>query len=162
MNKLLSAGGNQSARDLQGDVQRDGAVDRSFVVNPLFDGLAFNQFHGVKVFLALAAEVKNRCDVAVAQLGGGARFGQKARPAGCVGEIARMDHLERDFATQGGIERLVGDAHGTAAEFNWLAITAIDELILVKTPWPASPIKICAAQRSVQQAGKTKLFRTLG
>ena len=51
-----------------------------------------------------------------------------------VREIARMDHLERDFATQVGVERLVGDAHATAAEFNWLAITAIDELILVEPP----------------------------
>ena len=75
MNKLPSAGGNQSARDLQGDIERDGAVDRCFAVNPLFDGLAFNQFHGVKVFATLAAEVKNRCDVAVAQLCGGARLG---------------------------------------------------------------------------------------
>ena len=117
------------------DVERDGAVDRSFVVNPLFDGLALNQFHGVKVFVTLAAEVKNRCDVAVAQLCGGSRFGQKTRPTGFVREIARMDHLERDFATQVGVERLVGDAHGTAAELNWLAVTAIDELILVEPLW---------------------------
>jgi hypothetical protein len=45
-----------------------------------------------------------------------------------------MDHLERDFVTQVRVESFVGDAHATAAEFNWLAITVIDELILVETP----------------------------
>ena len=37
----------------------------------------------------------------------------------------RMDHLKRDFAAQVGIERLVSDAHGAPAEFNWRAITAL-------------------------------------
>ena len=69
-----------------------------------------------------------------------------------------MDYLKRDFATQVGIERLVGDAHGTAAEFHWLAVTAIDELILFETLWSACLIEICGAQRGVQQTCKTKLF----
>jgi hypothetical protein len=73
-----------------------------------------------------------------------------------------MDQLKRDFATKVGVERLVGDAHRAAAEFDWLAITAIDELILVETLWSASLIEIFAAQRSVQQTGKTRLFRALG
>ncbi len=93
------------------------------------------------------------------QLCGGARFGKKTGPTGFVRQIARMDHLERDFATQVGVERLVGDTHGAAAEFNWLAITAIDELILVEARWSGSVIEILASQRSVQQAGKTRLFR---
>ena len=122
----------------------------------------FNQFHRVKVFATLATEVKNRCDVAVAQLCGGSRFGQKTFPTGLVREIARMDHLEGDFATQVGVERLVGDAHATAAEFNWLAITAIDELILIETLWSASVIEICAAQRGMKQTVKTKFFRAVG
>ena len=53
-------------------------------------------------------------------------------------EIARMDHFERDFATQVCVERFVGDAHGTAAELDWLAIIAIDELILVEPMWSAA------------------------
>jgi hypothetical protein len=73
-----------------------------------------------------------------------------------------MDHLERDFATQVGVERSVGDAHGAAAEFDWLAIPTIDELILVEAMRSGSVIEIFAAQRSVQQAAKTKLFRALG
>ena len=73
-----------------------------------------------------------------------------------------MDHLERDFATQVGVERFVRDAHGAAAEFDWLAITATDELILVEAMRSGSVIEIFAAQRSLQEAGKTKLFRAPG
>jgi hypothetical protein len=73
-----------------------------------------------------------------------------------------MDYLQRDFATQVGVERLVGDAHGTAAKLDWLAITAIDELILIETLRSASLIDICAAQRSMQQTIKTKFFSALG
>jgi len=73
-----------------------------------------------------------------------------------------MDYLKRDFASQVGVERLVGDAHGTAAEFDWLAITAVDELVLIETLWSASLIDIRAAQRSMQQTRQTKLFSVLG
>ena len=73
-----------------------------------------------------------------------------------------MDHLERNFATKVGVERFVRDAHGAAAEFNWLAITATDELILVEAMRSASVIEIFAAQRSLQEAGKARLFRALG
>jgi len=72
-----------------------------------------------------------------------------------------MDYLKRDFATQVGIERLVSDAHGAAPEFNWLAVTAVDELILVETLWSACLIEISTAQRGMQQAGQTKLFGAL-
>jgi hypothetical protein len=132
------------------------------VVNPLFDGLALNQFHGVKVFVTLATEVKDRCDVAVAQLCGGSRFGQKTFPTRLVREIARMDHLERDFVTQVGVERLVSYAHATAAELNRLAATPVDELILVETPWPGRVIEICATQRGMKQTVKTRIFGALG
>ena len=73
-----------------------------------------------------------------------------------------MDHLERDFAMQVGVERSVGDAHGAAAEFDRLAIPTTDELILVEAIPSGSVIEIFAAQRSLQEAGKTKLFRALG
>ena len=73
-----------------------------------------------------------------------------------------MDHLERDFATQVGVERSVGDAHGAAAEFDRLAIPITDELILVEAMRSGSVIEIFAAQRSLQEAGKTKLFRAPG
>ncbi len=73
-----------------------------------------------------------------------------------------MDRLERDFATQVGVERSVGDAHGAAAEFDRLAIPPTDELILVEAMPSASVIEIFAAQRSLQEAGKTRLFRALG
>ena len=73
-----------------------------------------------------------------------------------------MDHLERDFATQVGVERFVGHAHGAAAEFDWLAIPTTDELILVEAMRSGSVIEIFAAQHSLQEAGKTKLFRAPG
>ncbi len=76
--------------------------------------------------------------------------------------MARMDHLKRDFAMKVGVERSVGDAHGATAEFDGLAIPTTDELILVEAMRSASVIEIVAAERSLQEAGKTKLFRALG
>jgi hypothetical protein len=60
-----------------------------------------------------------------------------------------MDYLKRNFAAQVGVERLVSDAHGAAPEFDWLAVTAVDELILVETLWSAYLIEISRAQRGV-------------
>ena len=73
-----------------------------------------------------------------------------------------MYYLKRDFTTQVGVEGLVSDAHCTAAEFDWLAITVSDELILIETLWFARLIDIRRAQRSMQQTIETKLFSVLG
>jgi hypothetical protein len=56
-----------------------------------------------------------------------------------------MNHLKRDFATQVGVERFVGDAHGAAAKLNWRAIITGNQLVLVKTVRSASAIDIIAA-----------------
>jgi hypothetical protein len=44
--------------------------------------------------------------------------------------MARMDHFECDFATQVGVERSVGDAHGASTELDWRVVFTRDQFIL--------------------------------
>jgi hypothetical protein len=132
VNEFAIACGDESASDLQRGFERGRAVDWAFTPDSLFDGLAIDEFHREEVFFPLAAEMENRSDVAVAELRGGARLRKKTRPTGLVREMARMNHFERDFATQVRIERFVGYPHGAATKLDWRAVVTSDQLILVE------------------------------
>src|SRR5882724_664400 len=95
------------------------------------------------------------------QLRSCAGFRKKTRATTFICQVSRMNHFQGDFATQICVERFVCDAHGAAAEFDWLAIATINELILVEAVRSGSVIEIFAAQRSLEQAGKTRLFCAL-
>src|SRR5262249_37973257 len=88
--------------------------------------------HRIKVFATFAAQMKNRSDVVVAQLCGGACLGQKTSATTFICQVPRMNDFQCDFAPQICVERLVGHAHGAATELDWRAVITDDQLVLVE------------------------------
>src|SRR5262245_22202096 len=115
------------------------------MANPLFNGFAIDEFHRVKVFVPLAAKMKNRCDVAMAQLCSGACLREKACSTRLVRQISRMDDFQRDFTAQVCVERSVGNTHGTATKLDWRATITSNQLILVEPMWWCSMPSILVA-----------------
>ena len=67
------------------------------------------------------------------------------RTAGFVREIARMNHFERDLATQIRVERFVCHAHGATAKLDWRPVIPSNQLILVELMWSGGVIDIFVA-----------------
>ena len=132
------------------DVERGRTIEWSLPANPIFDGLALDQFHRIKVFAPLTAKVKHRCDVAVAKLCCSTCLGQETRAAGVVRQVTGMNHFKGNLATQIRIERLVGHTHGAAAEFYRHAIFVSDQLILVEAKRFGGEIDIFVTKSSMQ------------
>src|SRR5262245_8550334 len=101
--------------------------------NPLFNGFPIDEFHRIKVFASLAAEVKNRCDVAMAHLCSSAGLREKTCATRLVRQIARVNDFQRDLTAQACIKRFVGNTHGTATKLDWRAIIAGNQLVLVES-----------------------------
>jgi hypothetical protein len=162
MNEFAIACGDERTSDLQRDVERSGTIDWSFATNAIFNRLALDEFHCVKIFAVLAAEMKNRGNVAMSQLGGGARFGQKTRATRFIRQEARVNYFECDLTTEICVERFVCHTHGAAAEFDRGPGLISNQFVLVEAMWPASVLDIIAAQRSVQETINAKLFCAFG
>src|SRR5262252_9186191 len=108
MNEFAIARGDERTRDLQRDIERSRAVNRAFPANSTINGLTLDQFHCVKIFVSLAAEVENRSDIAVTELCGSARFGQETRTTRFIRQEPRMNYFECHLAMKICIKRLVG------------------------------------------------------
>ena len=82
----------------------------------LRDGLPRDVLHDEEIHALLPAEVVDRRDVGMIELGERERFPAKALPGGIVGKSARGQHLERDVAAQALVPRAVHHAHAARAD----------------------------------------------
>ena len=71
-------------------------------------------------------------DVRVAQPRRRARLAQEPLPGGVAVEVRGVDDFQRDVAAQARVERLVRDAHRTAAQFPQGAVGALENLIMLE------------------------------
>ncbi len=80
MNEPVRLCGIQRARDLSGDLQSQCRSQRPLSSDQRVDGFPIDEFHRVKIRVAIDAEVEDRCDMAVPQFRRGARFADEALP----------------------------------------------------------------------------------
>ena len=132
MDEMVLLRRRERARHLQRDAHRDHRIDRSLALDEGLDRLAIDKFHRVKKRVAVRAEMKDRSDIGMAQLGRGPRLAHEALLRDFALEIFRVDHLERDVDPQIGIERLVGDAHRAPAELEGRAILAGQHFVVIE------------------------------
>ena len=119
VDEFLLPGGDEGAGDFRGNGQHHADGQRSAPADGGFERFALDEFHRVeRLPIRRFAEMENAGDIRVPQPGSGAGFAQETLPdRGIAGEPLGLDDLERDVAVQAGVERLVGDPHGSASEF---------------------------------------------
>ena len=77
MHDSLGVGGVQAVGDLNADLEELGNIHR-LAGDAVFQGLAFEKFHGDEGAPFELADIVNRADVGVIQRGSGASFAAKA------------------------------------------------------------------------------------
>ena len=93
--------------------QRHGAV----ILEPLIEGLAFQEFHDDVVIPIVFAHVVNRDHIAMMQLGRHNRLAVEAADEIIIEGKLRRQHFDGNDTLQQGIEALKDHAHAAAANF---------------------------------------------
>ena len=141
MDELVFLRGIEGARDLDGDAQGEDGGQFAAAPDEGLDGLPLDEFHRIKISVALDAEMEDGADVAMPKLRGGPGLADEALAGDVAVDGAGVDDLQRDGAAEIGIEGLVGNAHGAAAELKERAILAAQHLVMIKNrrlghEWP--------------------------
>jgi hypothetical protein len=77
---------------------------------------AFEEFHAEELLAVVFADLVDRDDVRVVQVGRRLGFGLEALEFGFGGELAGANHLQRDDAVEGPVARLIDDPHAAAGD----------------------------------------------
>jgi hypothetical protein len=94
--------------------------------------LSLDEFHRVKIRVSASTQMKHRGHVPMPEPRGATRLAEKALGCGGIGQIGGADDLERHVAPQIGVEGLVGNAHGPAAQFHGGTVFVLQKLIMLK------------------------------
>src|SRR6516164_9303422 len=62
-----------------------------------------------------------------------AGFAQKTKPRRFISEILFADDLQRHWAAEIDVERLVGDPHRAATQLDWFPVFAHHQLVVLKS-----------------------------
>ena len=125
---VVGVGVRHRLADLLEDRHEPAAVGRR--VGPAFEqlveGLALDQLHGQeRPAVGQRAEVVNRRDGGVLQLAGDAGLVGEAAGRPGFGAVLLLQHLDGDFAAEGGVGGAVDDAHAAAGDLRRPACTAV-------------------------------------
>ena len=101
--------------DLRADLDRLAHRDRA-AVEPLAQGLAFQQLHDEVGGAVLRADVVDGDDVGMIESGDGARFLLEAAQAVAVGGDGLWQDLDGDLAIEPGVASAINFAHSTVAD----------------------------------------------
>ena len=86
------------------------------VGQPLREALPFDETHGEIMLPLVLADLVDRHDPGMIEIGGRLGLGVEAADVGLVGELAGEDHLERDGPVEADLPGLEDDAHAAAGE----------------------------------------------
>ncbi len=78
--------------------------------------LPLDEAHAEIVLALVLADLVDRHDTGVVEVGGGLGLDAEAADVGLAGELAGEDHLERDRPVEAGLPRLEDHAHAAAGD----------------------------------------------
>ena len=103
---------------------RAGAAGRR---RPLRQALALDEPHAEVMLPVVLADLVDRHDAGMVEVGGGLGLGVEPLDVGVVGELAGEDHLEGHGAVQADLPRLVDDPHAAAGDL-------AEQLVVAEAP----------------------------